>query len=85
MTASARGGLFPNLDAIENHTGELRDLPTYGAYDGVPMEPGEWPVTTGDGVGVAAALAHHANGMRTRKTAASPWSITNVVRPMPLK
>ena len=55
-TLSARFQFVP-LWMFENHTGELRYLPNYGAYDGVPMEPGEWLVTTGDGVGVAAAVA----------------------------
>ncbi len=41
---------------FENRTGELRFLPTTTHCDGVPMRPGEWMVTTGDGVGIAAAL-----------------------------
>ena len=41
---------------FENRTGSLRFLPTTTACDGVDMKPGEWMVTTGDGVGIAAAL-----------------------------
>ncbi len=55
-TLSARFQFVP-LWMFENHTGELRYLDHYGAYDGVPMEPGGWLVTVGDGVGVAAAVA----------------------------
>ncbi len=55
-TLSARFQFVP-LWMFENHTGELRYLDHHGAYDGVPMEPGGWLVTVGDGVGVAAAVA----------------------------
>ena len=55
-TISARFQFVP-LWMFENHTGELRYLNYYGAYDGVPMAPGEWMVTVGDGVGIAAAVA----------------------------
>ena len=48
---------FVPLWMFENHTGELRYLDYYGAYDGIPMEPGEWMVTVGEGVGIAAAVA----------------------------
>lgn len=48
---------FVPLWMFENHTGELRYLDYYGAYDGVPMNPGEWMVTVGEGVGIAAAVA----------------------------
>ncbi len=41
---------------FENRTGSLRFLPTTTTCDGVDMKPGEWMVTTGDGVGIAAAL-----------------------------
>lgn len=41
---------------FENRTGKLRFLPRPGAYDGIPMPPGEWLVTVGDGVGIAAAV-----------------------------
>ena len=41
---------------FENRTGSLRFLPTTTSCDGVDMKPGEWMVTTGDGVGIAAAL-----------------------------
>lgn len=53
---SARFQFVP-LWMFENHTGELRFLDYYGAYDGVAMEPGEWLVTVGEGVGIAAAVA----------------------------
>ena len=48
---------FVPLWMFENHTGELRYLNYYGAYDGIAMEPGEWMVTVGEGVGIAAAVA----------------------------
>ena len=41
---------------FENHTGELRYVPTIAGWDGVPMKPGEWMVSTGDGVGIAASI-----------------------------
>ena len=41
---------------FENHTGELRYLPSIGLWDGVEMKPGEWMVSTGDGVGIAAVI-----------------------------
>jgi phage gp29-like protein len=41
---------------FENHTGTLRYLPTVGAWDGVEMKRGEWMVSTGDGIGIAAAI-----------------------------
>lgn len=53
---SARFQFVP-LWMFENHTGELRFLDYYGAYDGKPMAPGEWLVTVGEGVGIAAAVA----------------------------
>ena len=42
---------------FENRTGELRFLRTSTLYEGEEMPVGEWVVTTGDGVGIAAALA----------------------------
>lgn len=41
---------------FENKTGELRFLPYPGALDGQPMPPGEWLVTVGDGIGIAASV-----------------------------
>jgi len=41
---------------FENRTGRLRFLPTPMHYIGTDMNPGEWMVTTGDGVGIAASL-----------------------------
>jgi len=41
---------------FENRTGELRFLPEETAYDGVIMREGEWMVSTGDGIGIAAAI-----------------------------
>ncbi len=41
---------------FENRTGELRFLQSPGMIDGVSMTPGEWLVTMGDGIGIAAAV-----------------------------
>ena len=41
---------------FENRTGELRYIPQVGGWDGVEMKRGEWMVSTGDGIGVAAAI-----------------------------
>lgn len=41
---------------FENKTGELRFLRETNAADGIAMSPGEWLVTTGDGVGIAASI-----------------------------
>ena len=41
---------------FENHTGELRFLKSANDYEGEQMREGEWLVSTGDGVGIAAAL-----------------------------
>jgi len=41
---------------FENRTGELRYLPDLAGWNGVPMKPGEWMVSTGDGVGIAACI-----------------------------
>jgi len=41
---------------FENRTGELRYIPMVGGWDGVEMKRGEWMVSTGDGVGVAAVV-----------------------------
>lgn len=51
------------LRHFENRTGALRFLPTTTAADGVPMAPGEWLVTTGDGVGIPAAICAMAKHM----------------------
>lgn len=41
---------------FETRTGELRFLRERGAIDGIGMPAGEWLVTVGDGVGIAAAV-----------------------------
>lgn len=41
---------------FENRTGELRYIPQAGGWDGVEMKRGEWMVSTGDGIGIAAAI-----------------------------
>ena len=48
---------------FENRTGALRFLPTTTATEGVPMAEGEWLVTTGDGVGIPAAICAMAKRM----------------------
>ena len=58
----ANGRLRAELVAVplwffENRTGRLRFLETEGALDGVDLEEGGWFVHTGDGVGVACAVA----------------------------
>lgn len=45
------------LEHFENRTGELRFLRRTSDYEGTPMAGGEWMVTVGDGVGIAAAVA----------------------------
>lgn len=45
------------LHMFESKTGALRFLPEVGRIDGDEMLPGEWLVTAGDGVGIAAAIA----------------------------
>lgn len=41
---------------FENTTGKLRFLPTTNTTDGEEMKSGEWLVSTGDGIGIAAAI-----------------------------
>lgn len=41
---------------FENRTGELRYVPQIGGWDGIPMKRGEWMVSTGDGIGIAATI-----------------------------
>ncbi len=41
---------------FENRTGELRFLPRPGMLEGEAMPAGEWLVTVGDGVGIAASV-----------------------------
>lgn len=41
---------------FENRTGELRYIPQVGGWDGIEMKRGEWMVSTGDGIGIAAAI-----------------------------
>ena len=48
---------------FENKTGALRFLPTTTSTDGVAMAEGEWLVTTGDGVGIPAAICAMAKRM----------------------
>ena len=45
------------LQFFENRTGALRYLPDPNLYDGLEMAEGEWMVTAGAGVGIAAAVA----------------------------
>lgn len=45
------------LQFFENRTGALRYLPDPNLWDGVEMAEGEWMVTAGAGVGIAAAVA----------------------------
>ncbi len=45
------------LQFFENRTGALRYLPDPNLYDGIEMAEGEWMVTAGAGVGIAAAVA----------------------------
>lgn len=52
---SARFVQVPNW-FFENRTGELRYLQSPGALNGSEMRPGEWLVTVGDGIGIAAAV-----------------------------
>ena len=40
----------------ENRTGELRYIPQIGGWDGVEMKRGEWMVSTGDAIGIAAVV-----------------------------
>lgn len=49
---------FVPLWYFENRSGQLRYLPSGGARDGQELEPGEWLVTSGDGVMRAAAVAY---------------------------
>ncbi len=52
---SARFVQVPNW-FFENRTGELRYLQSPGALSGSEMRPGEWLVTVGDGIGIAASV-----------------------------
>lgn len=51
------------LHFFENHTGRLRYLNYLGAYDGIDMNDGEWLVTIGDGVGIAASVCAMAQSL----------------------
>lgn len=58
---SADGALRARFTSLppwmfETTTGETRWLPQPSALDGTEMEPGGWLVTTGDGIGIAAAI-----------------------------
>jgi phage gp29-like protein len=48
---------FVPLWFFENATGKMRFIENAYGYDGVPMEPGEWLVTKGQGIGIACASA----------------------------
>ncbi len=54
LTAEFR---FVPLSYFENTTGRLRFLPSDGALEGQPLEPGAWLVTTGEGLMVASSVA----------------------------
>lgn len=41
---------------FENRTGKLRFLPTTNQIDGIEMKRGEWMVSTGEAIGVAASI-----------------------------
>lgn len=41
---------------FENRTGKLRFLPTTNMTNGEEMKPGEWMVSTGDAIGIAAVI-----------------------------
>jgi len=41
---------------FENKTGKLRFLETTSETDGIEMKEGEWLVSTGDGIGIAASI-----------------------------
>jgi phage gp29-like protein len=49
---------FVPLSFFENTTGELRFCPTGLELAGEPLEPGQWMVTTGDGIMVAACICY---------------------------
>ena len=49
---------FVPLWYFENRSGQLRYLPSGTSRDGQELEPGEWMVTSGDGVMRAAAVAY---------------------------
>jgi phage gp29-like protein len=48
---------FTPLWFFENSTGRMRFIENAYGYDGVPMAPGEWLVTRGQGVMIACAVA----------------------------
>ena len=55
---------------FENRTGSLRFLKTTADYYGDPLKPGEWLVTTGDGVGIAAAICAN-----LKRACLSDWAV----------
>jgi hypothetical protein len=48
---------FVPLGFFENKSGELRLLESDSATDGVPLEPGAWMITVGEGLMIASATA----------------------------
>ncbi|MDD2763479.1 MAG: DUF935 family protein [Opitutaceae bacterium] len=48
---------FTPLWFCENSTGRMRFIQDAFGYDGIPMDPGEWLVTRGQGVMIACAVA----------------------------
>lgn len=55
---------------FENSTGKMRFIESAYGYDGVPMEPGEWLVCKGQGIGIACATAWLLKHMPLRDWAA---------------
>lgn len=49
---------FVPLSFFENRTGELRFCPTGMEFDGEPLEPGQWMITSGDGLMMAACICY---------------------------
>ena len=47
------------LEFFEARTGELRFLGSSLGYDGLPLAPGEWMITTGPGLMRAASILHY--------------------------
>ncbi|MDR3143892.1 MAG: DUF935 domain-containing protein [Puniceicoccales bacterium] len=55
LTATFR---FVPLWFFENHDGRLKFLVNEGATSGIPLEPGAWLITTGDGLMEACSIAY---------------------------
>ncbi|MDX1950942.1 MAG: DUF935 family protein [Verrucomicrobiota bacterium] len=54
LTAEFR---FVPLTFFEKTTGQLRFLESENAFEGLPLEPGSWMVTTGEGLMMASSVA----------------------------